>query len=358
MTQMFPNTVQSGEYGSKSHVQGIAVDTEGGYVYYSFTTMLLKTDLLGRPIGSVVRLAGHLGCISFDPIRRRVYGSLELKHDAIGQGIIARSGWDPSGEDSFYLVSFEADRITHMGMDAERDGVMRAVYLPEVVADYLATDEASGCAHRYGCSGIDGIGYGPVFGTPDGSSKKLMIAYGIYSDTERRDNDYQVLLQLDPAVIEQYGMPLNQEKPHHNGPARSEARYFLYTGNTTYGIQNLEYDPYTKSWLVAVYRGKKDCFANNSLYFIDSTAMPRETELRGREGEVGMTLTLTRCGEDAAYPRGIDFPYGQTGIFAFGDGTYYFSQDGRDRERGVFYTTVTKYQIDFENENLFVESKS
>ena len=61
-----PNAMFSG-YWQEGHVQGIAVDTERGHVYYSFTTLLLKTDLQGVPIGSVRKLAGHLGCITFDP---------------------------------------------------------------------------------------------------------------------------------------------------------------------------------------------------------------------------------------------------------------------------------------------------
>ena len=148
---------------------------------------------------------------------------------------------------------------------------------------------------------------------------------------------------------------MNQELPHHSGPERCEHRYFLYTGNTSYGIQNLEYDEYTTDWIVAVYRGKKDCFSNHPMYFIDGSVAAVKTELRGRGGEIGEVLTLARS--DGDDPRGIEFPYGQTGIFSFGDGTYYFSLDGRDRERGVFYTAVTKYQIDFQNESLFVQSK-
>ena len=70
-----PNRITSPDI-PEGHVQGIAVDTERGFVYYSFTTLLLKTDLTGRPLGSVVRLAGHLGCITFCPEDGKVYGSL------------------------------------------------------------------------------------------------------------------------------------------------------------------------------------------------------------------------------------------------------------------------------------------
>lgn len=43
------------------HIQGIATDAERKYMYYSFTTSLIKTDMNGNVIGSVKGLAGHLG---------------------------------------------------------------------------------------------------------------------------------------------------------------------------------------------------------------------------------------------------------------------------------------------------------
>ena len=256
-----PNRITSPDI-PEGHVQGIAVDTERGFVYYSFTTLLLKTDLTGRPLGSVVRLAGHLGCITFCPEDGNVYGSLEQKHDAIGAGIIRRTGWDPSCEDAFYLVRFDTDKITRMDMDAEKDGVMTAVYLRDVVRDYRETDEASGKPHRYGCSGIDGLGYGPAFSAPADSSKKFMVCYGVYGDTSREDNDCQVISQYDPTVFAAFAKPLNQSLPHHSGPDHYEERYFFYTGNTVYGVQNLEYEPSRRQWLVAVYRGQKETFTN------------------------------------------------------------------------------------------------
>ena len=71
-----PNTILSGAW-KEGHVQGIALDEEKGFMYFSFTTILLKTDLYGNPVGSVKNLAGHLGCIVMDSERRRVCGSLE-----------------------------------------------------------------------------------------------------------------------------------------------------------------------------------------------------------------------------------------------------------------------------------------
>ncbi len=333
----FPSAVFTG-YWPEGHVQGIALDKEKGHMYFSFTTILLKTDLQGNPLGSVKNLAGHLGCITFDPDRRKVYGSLELKHDAVGASIIARTGWDPSAEDNFYLVSFDADAITQMEMDAEKDDIMQAVWLADVLADYKATDPVSGQKHRYGCSGFDGTGYGPVFG--QSGDKKIMTAYGIYENNGREDNDHQVILQYDPSIFEIYGQPLNQETPHHSGPESAEQRYFLYTGNTCYGVQNLEYDAFTQTWLAAVYPGKKECFTNFSLFFINAAVPAKEQKLTGRKGELGKLLTLSSIGEmGKGGLLGSHFPLGATGVCSLCDGRFYFS---RPLKEGNTFASLTE----------------
>ncbi len=49
---------------SGHHIQGIAIDKNRQYMYLSFTTSLIKTDLEGNIIGSVRGIMGHLGCLS------------------------------------------------------------------------------------------------------------------------------------------------------------------------------------------------------------------------------------------------------------------------------------------------------
>lgn len=348
-----PLCIPCGRAWANGHVQGIAVDEERGHVYYSFTTVLVKADLEGNLLGTVGHLAGHMGCITLDPARRRLYGSLELKHDVIGRGVMrSNRDWDPSEEDSFYLVSFDIDRIDREGMDAEADGVMKAVYLPDVVRDYKGVEEVGGWPHRYGCSGIDGVGLGPVFGADPASPHRLMVAYGVYSDLGREDNDYQVILQYDPDMVDVYGRPLDQSAPHHSGPD-CEQRYFLYTGNTNYGIQNLEYDRYTGNWIVAVYPGKKPGFPNYPMYLIDGRIPARTQPLRGRGGETGAVLTLAPGPESQGEVTGCRFPFGQTGVYAYGDGTYHFSQQAYDREKGLFSTTLVKYRYSPKSPLLF-----
>lgn len=349
-----PNNILSG-FWKEGHVQGIAVDAPKGHIYFSFTTILLKTDLTGKPVGSVKNLAGHLGCITMDSKRRRVYGSLELKHDAIGKGIIDRTGWNPSEEDNFYLVSFDIDAIDRMEMDAESDGIMRAVWLREVATEYAATDPVSGKKHHYGCSGIDGTGLGPVFGAAPDSPEKIMVCYGIYNEVNRTDNDHQVILQYDPDIFEKYGQALNQSQPHHNGPERAEQRYFLYTGNTRWGVQNLEYDPASRLWLTCVYNGRKESFTNFHMFLIDGAVAPRKAPLTGRDGEDGLQLTLAELGEAGMRAlRGSFFPLGSTGVASLGDGRFYFSNPVSNPEEKTFSSQVGLYRMDKTATQLFV----
>ena len=133
----YPTTISSGPFKA-GHIQGIAVDTEKGYVYYSYTTQLIKTDLKGNIIGSVTGLLGHLGDMDFKKEDGRVYGSLEYKNDAIGKGILHMEKSSKKLQNAFYIAIFDVDRITRPDMDAEKDGIMTTVYLPTVLNDYLA----------------------------------------------------------------------------------------------------------------------------------------------------------------------------------------------------------------------------
>ncbi|MBE6610468.1 MAG: hypothetical protein E7634_07345 [Ruminococcaceae bacterium] len=356
MSFKIPNIIESGYY-KEGHVQGIAVDEEKGFVYYSFTTLLVKTDLAGNFVGSVKRLSGHLGCITFVPEKRMLYGSLEMKHDQIGRGIIGRTGWDPTEEDAFYIAGFDVDKIDRAEMDAENDGVMKAMYLREVLEYYKGTDAVSGKEHIYGCSGIDGIGYGPVFGAGKDSEKKLMVAAGIYGDTERDDNDNQLILQYSLSDFDKYARPLEQANPHKSGPDSFENKFFLYTGNTTYGVQNLEYDGYTGNWLVAVYKGKKGAFNNFPMFVIDGGKSPEIAPVNGRNGEIGNLLSLSETfgieGNNGL--RGVAFPYGQTGMASLGNGEVCFSVPLANKEEKTFASRVVKYKTVPSKAELFEE---
>ena len=178
-----PRTVFSGYWG-KCHCQGIAVDRKNRVIYYSFTTKLVKTDFRGNLIGSVDGLTGHLGCIGFCEADGKIYGSLEFKNDAIGKGILRALGKDGRVAEAFYCAVFDGDAVVRPDMDAEKDGVMRAVFLPDVTEMYADTVRVGSktLSHRYGCSGIDGTGWGKV---PGEDRYALLIAAGVYGDTGR-----------------------------------------------------------------------------------------------------------------------------------------------------------------------------
>src|SRR5690606_20923468 len=68
---------QDGGTWPSGHVQGIAVDRQRGYIYYSFTDLLAKYDFHGNLIGTLVGWTGHLGDLDFNAADGHIYGSLE-----------------------------------------------------------------------------------------------------------------------------------------------------------------------------------------------------------------------------------------------------------------------------------------
>jgi hypothetical protein len=293
-----PPLTQNGGTWPTSHVQGIAVDLKGGYIYYSFTTLLAKYDFNGKLVGTLVGWAGHLGDLDFNPRDGRLYGSLEYKKDK-----------------AFYIAVIDVSRLDRVGIEAASSDIFRTVYLPEVVQDYAADmngdgvfdgDVAKTPDHRYGCSGIDGVSFGPEFGRTDGP-QLLTVAYGIYAHPGRMDNDHQVLLQYDTADWSRYERPLTEAAPHHSGPTAVHGKYFVRTGNTTYGVQNLAYDAAQHRWFLGVYKGTKPAFPNYLLFAVDARTAPRWGDLVGVPGaggrgvEQGLLLALADDGlEDSA----------------------------------------------------------
>ena len=323
-----PRKIESGPFKA-GHIQGIAVDTEQKYMYYSYTTMLIKTDMQGNIVGSVTGLLGHLGDLDFNDADGRLYGSLEYKNDAIGQGILRMENSERKLQTAFYIAIFDVEKITREGMDAEKDGIMTTVYLPTVLEDYLAevlTAEGKK-EHRLGCSGIDGVTFGPKFGKK-GGKQYLTVGYGVYGETDRSDNDYQVLLQYDVSKWAKYEKPLSQEEMHLQGPAKPAGQYFVKTGNTTYGVQNFDYDASSHSWMMAVYKGNKKHYPNYTFFAADGAARPVKQALEGvpyiKKAKV---VALKAAGKQQGDIRGWDWGVGSTGMCSLGDGYFYLSHN-------------------------------
>ncbi|MBR3677914.1 MAG: hypothetical protein IKL60_03290 [Alistipes sp.] len=320
------------------HVQGIAVDTKQEYIYLSFTTILVKMDMKGNVVGTVTGILGHLGCLEFNEDDGRLYGSLEYKNDVIGRDILKQEGVTKQLQTGFYVAIFDVEKITRHNMSAERDGVMTSVLLKSVVEDFEAdvkTKSGKQLKHRHGCSGFDGISFGPAF---DGSGERLLtIAYGIYGDTERTDNNYQVLLQYNTKDWAKYEAPLSQEKMHSQGPAQPQGKYFVFTGNTTWGVQNLEYDKSSNCWFLACYPGKKSAFSNYTLFSVNGSKRAKIEPLQGVDyQERGAVLTLSKRGNidpKNRRVRGWHNKLGAVGMCALGNGYFYLAEGGKN-ERG------------------------
>ncbi|MES2694583.1 MAG: hypothetical protein V4773_13990, partial [Verrucomicrobiota bacterium] len=239
-----------------------------------------------------------LGDLDFNPRDGRVYGSLEYKKDK-----------------AFYIAVIDVSRLNEVGVEVTKSEIFRTVYLPEVAKDYTADvngdgvfdgDVGKGADHRYGCSGIDGVSFGPQFGRTDGP-RLLTVAYGIYANTNRSDNDHQVLLQYDVSQWARYERPLSEAAPHHSGPADVHGKYFVRTGNTTYGVQNLAYDEAQQRWFLGVYKGIKTTFPNYLMFAVEARTAPARGKLVGVTGpdgkgtEEGLLLALASDGlKDAA----------------------------------------------------------
>ncbi len=325
-----PQPLFTGVWG-EHHIQGIAVDRKNSLIYYSFTTKLVKATLQGEILGYVTGLVGHLGCIAFCEEDGCVYASLEYKNDIIGSDIRNAENAAEHSRDGFYIARFDVDKIDRMNISAEDSGVMRCAYLSEVVSDYQGTGINAAreiVEHRYGCSGIDGITFGPIPGSKNRQERYLYIAYGVYSDVTRNDNDHQILLCFDPKDIRNSARPLSQKDMHTSGPAAPLHKYFVYTGNTAYGVQNLEYDPYTHAFFMAVYWGEKKEFPNYTLFMVDAAVPARTDTLRGL-GETGELLQLTTDGklDEKTGLYGWYFPHGSTGLCSLGNGEWLISEN-------------------------------
>ncbi|AYG96305.1 hypothetical protein D8I30_06195 [Brevundimonas naejangsanensis] len=322
---------QNGGTWDSGHVQGVAVDLEGGYVYYSFTNLLAKYDLEGRLVGTLVGWTGHLGDLAFNPADGKLYGSLEYKADQ-----------------AFYIAVIDVAGLDRIGVEAGESALFQTVHLAEVARDYAADmdgdgrfdgDVAATRDHRYGASGIDGVAFGPRFGRSDGPSL-LTVAYGVYGDVTRTDNDHQVLLQYDIADWGRHARPLSEAEPHREGPAAVDGKYFVRTGNTTYGVQNLAYDATAKRWFMGVYQGRKPTFPNYLLFAVEASARPARGDLigvpdaDGRGWEQGLILPLAQDGlkDSATGLRGWRWK-ADVGLAPVGRGLFYVAANSGGKGR-------------------------
>ena len=326
----------------KNHIQGIAVDDKNGYIYYSFTTKLVKSDFEGNIIGSVGGLYGHLGCIAFNKDDGKIYGTIEYKHDSIGNAINKESDLIINFSDGFYIGIFDVDKIVENNMTVENSDVMTAVHLSEVLNDYNGVGynlNGEPVEHKYGCSGIDGICFAPLPGAePD--EKYLYVAYGIYNDISRSDNDHQVLLCYNVDKLNCFDQPLTLNNLHRSGPENYDYKFFVYTGNTTYGVQNMTYDTFTNSLFMAVYKGTKSNFENFNVFSVDMSKPAVELKLNDIN-ETGLALTLSGSNKPESNEiNGWYISYGQCGLSSRNDGSFYVAEQTKINDNNAAYICI------------------
>ncbi|MDD4729542.1 MAG: hypothetical protein PHN55_12430 [Dysgonamonadaceae bacterium] len=92
-------------------------------------------------------------------------------------------------------------------------------------------------------------------------------------------------------------------------------KYYVPTGNTRYGIQNLAYDAHSGNFFAAVYRGAKSHFSNYSLFVIDGHKEPTMQEIQSDNETIEVKiLSLLEAGlkDEETGIRGWNFKWGTT----------------------------------------------
>ena len=199
--------------GQKLHFQGFAVDTRKEHIYWSFTDCLVKTCMDGRIIRQEVISDGHLGDITY--YNGNIYGTME-------RGPLPGHAWDD-------WTGFCIDVFN------EELKLQQQIELPQVQEYYIEKTN--------GICGVDGIAFGK---SPEGGIH-MMLGCGLFWEPKY---DRQVILQFSPE-------------------GRYEKEYLISTGNTPYGIQNLEYEADRGYWWFSTYPKEKVYQSEYNLFQLD-----------------------------------------------------------------------------------------
>lgn len=324
---IFPLSLASGT-GDIRHCQGIAVDMVNEYIYYSYTTSLVKCDLKGNVIGTITGIDGHLGDIALNKNNNKIYAS-----------------YNPTGKKALYVAIIDVGNLNSKGVDALSSGLIRTVHLKEVYDDFTATVDVNGKprTRRYGVAGTDGVCFGPSFENNEGYY--LTVACGISPQAYRKDNDYQILLQYDVSDWDKYAQPLSFTSFHHIGP-QSKGKYFLFTGNTNCGVQTMSYFDELNLWLLNVYPTTKKSYSKFTMFVIDGDVRPYEGLLKGQAQEDRQKiLTLYKDGvrDKKLGTYGWYSKAGDLGMSYLGNGLFYIVhpfQTWYERQTAVAYLYV------------------
>ncbi len=197
------------------HMQGFT--TDGEYMYWSFTDSLVKTNKNNTVISQVHIHSGHLGDIDY--YNGSIYATL------IGDSL-AGNPWGVWT--SFFVYVFDAETLA-LQKTIRLDPCYKMYDSPSV---------------NGGFNGVDGI---VVLDGEDGKPT-MWLACALFSDEKY---DKQMLLNFSL------------------GGKLQGIKYFN-TGNTTFGIQNLDYEADTGYFWISTYSAEKPYQAKETLYCLDA----------------------------------------------------------------------------------------
>lgn len=199
-------------------MQGFTSD--GKHMYWSFTDTVVKTTLKGTVRRCVPVSGGHLGDIDY--FEGKLYAS--FMGDAL-------PGHPWNDWTSFKICVFDADTLE----------LEKMINLD--ICDYYKSLKGTDADTR-GFQGVDGVAFGKIPGTEEW---RMFVACAL--DTgEKYENNILLRFTLDGVY---------------------ETEYPIKTGNTVFGIQNLDYDATTGEFWFSTYGGGEPFMPKETLYKTD-----------------------------------------------------------------------------------------
>ncbi len=200
------------------HLQGFSND--GTYMYWSFTDSVVKTTLDGTMRLQTLVSGGHLGdCDYYD-------GKVYASYLGFSQPGHAWNDWT-----SFKIYVFNAS-------DLSVDKILDL----DICYKYKASADSDPEDTR-GFQGIDGISI-----VEDKNGKPHMYVACAVNEAEKYADNIILCFDLD---------------------GNYETEYHVTTGNTVFGIQNLDYDVKNEQFWFSTYGGSKPYMPKETLFCLD-----------------------------------------------------------------------------------------
>jgi hypothetical protein len=200
-----------------AHMQGFT--SGNGHMYWSFTTGLVKTTIEGVMRAQVEVHGGHLGDCDYH--NGKIYASY------LGNAL---PGHDWNDWTSFKIYVFDAEdlRLLDVYNLDKCDEYKRIACTPEDTRGFQA---------------VDGVAIAP---DPVTGEDKMFVACALYNG-EKYSN--QIILQ-------------------HSLDGKYETEYHIPTGNTVFGIQNLDYDAENREFWFTTYGASEPYQAKETLFCV------------------------------------------------------------------------------------------